>query len=42
MEGLRKRKRTRGHGQQCGDYGGEGEVRETNINGKNIIKKLKS
>ena len=42
MDGLRKRKRTHGHGQQCGDCGGEGEVRGTNINGKNIIKKLKS
>ena len=30
-----KRKRTHGHGQQCGDCCGEGDVRGLNGNGKN-------
>ena len=29
-----KRKRTRGHGQQCGDCWGEGSIRGLNGNGK--------
>ena len=34
----RKRKRTHGHGEQCGDCWGEGGIRGLNGNGKNIIK----
>ena len=33
-----KRKRTHGHGEQCGDCWGEGGIRGLNGNGKNIIK----
>ena len=34
-----KGKKTHGHGQQCGDWGGgEGRIRGINGNGKNIIK----
>ena len=31
-----KGKRTRGHGQQCGDCRGEGSIRGLSGNGKNI------
>ena len=36
VEGSNKKKteRTHGHGQQCGDYGGEGAIRRLNGNGK--------
>ena len=30
-------KKTHGHGQQCGDCGGEGSIRRINGNGKNTI-----
>ena len=30
-----KGKRTHGHGQQCGDCWGKGDIRELNDNGKN-------
>ena len=33
-----KRKRTHGHGPQCGDCWGKGGIRGLNGNGKNIIK----
>ena len=33
-----KGKRTRGHGQQCGDCWGERGIRGLNGNGKNVIK----
>ena len=37
-----KRKRTHGHGQQCGDCWGEEDIKGLNDNGKNTIKiKLK-
>ena len=39
VKGLsKKEKRTRGHGQQCGDCLGEGDIRALNGNGKNTIK----
>ena len=34
----RKRKRTPGHGQQCGDYRGKGDIRGVSGNGKNYNK----
>ena len=33
-----RRKRTHGHGQQCGDCWGQGGIRGLNGNGKNTIK----
>ena len=43
MEGLSKRKRTHGHGQQCGDCCEEGDLRgpsgNENIYNKDSIKK---
>ena len=33
----RKGKRTRGHRQQCGDYGGGGDIRGLNGDGKHTI-----
>ena len=39
LGGEQKGKRTRGHGQKCGDYGGGWEgIRGLNGNGKNTIK----
>ena len=43
VKGLSKKgKRTHGHGQQCGDFGGEGKVaiRVLNGNGKKIQLKI--
>ena len=37
-----KRKRTHGHGQQCGDCREEGSLKRLNGNGKNTVKILKS
>ena len=37
-ESEQKGKRTRGHGQQCGDCWGKGGTRGLNGNGKNTIK----
>ena len=33
-----KGKKTHGYGQKCGDFLGEGSIRELNGNGKNTIK----
>ena len=42
LEGLNRKKRTQGHGQQCGDCRREGVIRELSHNGKNIMNNLKN